>query len=268
MILYPPPVTRPRILTLDIETKPLDVRVWSLKGNEYIHSDRIQSDTAIMAWSAKWLDSPEAEVMYADNRKAKNILNDRKIVRPLWKLMSQADIIITKNGKRFDVPRINAQFLTYDLAPLTMYRHIDTERVVRRNFSFTSYSLDYLAKKFDLKHKKLVKRKYSGNDLWDECLAGNMDAWDEMQKYNCQDVLATEELYIKVRPWDSSVNFDVYHGLESNECPCGGFNFKKNGFKYTNTGKFQRYVCRSCGKEVRGKENLLSKAKRKSLVST
>jgi hypothetical protein len=89
-----------------------------------------------------------------------------------------------------------------------------------------------------------------------------------MEKYNKHDVLALEELYYKLAPWDKSINFDVYHdGLEQ-KCSCGSTDFKLNGYAYTSLGKYQRYVCKSCGRECRGRVNLLSTEKRESLKPT
>jgi hypothetical protein len=101
--------------------------------------------------------------------------------------------------------------------------------------------------------------------MWKECLAGNIEAWKEMEIYNKYDVLALEELYGKLIPWDSSVNFNLYHDSDVNECKCGGKDFIRNGFYYTNVGKFQKHKCKSCGAETRDRVNLFSDDKRASL---
>ena len=41
--------------------------------------------------------------------------------------------------------------------------------------------------------------------------------------------------------------------------------FSKNGFAYTNAGKYQKYTCKKCGSNIKGKDNLFTKDKRKSL---
>jgi hypothetical protein len=87
-----------------------------------------------------------------------------------------------------------------------------------------------------------------------------------MEEYNKLDVLSLEELYLKLRPWDTKgPNLNVYNIDEETYCSCGSLEFDKNGFSYSNTGKFQRFTCKKCGAEVKSKENLLSKEKRKSL---
>jgi hypothetical protein len=101
--------------------------------------------------------------------------------------------------------------------------------------------------------------------MWRECLNGNLEAWKEMEIYNKHDVLALEELYYKLIPWDNSINFNLYHDEEDHVCKCGSTTFIKNGFYYTSSGKFQKHKCKSCGAEHRDKQNLFTKEKRASL---
>ena len=89
-----------------------------------------------------------------------------------------------------------------------------------------------------------------------------------MEKYNKYDVLALEELYYKLIPWDNSINFNLYsddEGTAVTKCSCGGANFIKRGFFFTSVGKFQRYRCSECGAETRDRVNLMSKTKRASI---
>jgi transposase-like protein len=87
-----------------------------------------------------------------------------------------------------------------------------------------------------------------------------------MERYNKMDILSLEELYHKLIPWDkSAVNYNLYTEDTENVCKCGSRDFKKNGFHYTETGKFQRWKCSSCGAESRDRENLFSKEKKASL---
>ena len=115
------------------------------------------------------------------------------------------------------------------------------------------------------KNKKLTKRKYSGFELWKECLLGNKEAWEEMRAYNIKDVLSLEELYLKLQPWDSSFNNNLYRDSDIIACNCGANDFTSKGYAYTATGKFKRYVCKSCGAETRDRINHFTKEKKESL---
>ena len=248
-------------MVLDIETKPLEAYVWGLWNND-VPLNMVKSDWCVLSWAAKWLGSDE--VMYLDQRDAEDIEDDKDILEVIWELLDEADIVLHQNGKRFDIPKLNARFIVHGMQPPSSFRHIDTKILAKRHFKFTSNKLEYMTNLLTEK-KKLKHSKFPGFSLWKECMRGNEEAWDEMQAYNEMDILSLEELYYKLAPWDSTLNFSVYHdGLDST-CSCGNTKFKKAGFYYTNAAKYQKYKCTNCGREVRDKENLLSKEKRKSM---
>lgn len=257
-------MSKPKVLLLDIETAPLTAYVWGL-FDQNVGLNQIVSDSYVLSWSAKWLDDSPKNIMYMDQRNSKDIENDKKLITAIWKLLDEADIIITQNGRRFDAKRLNARFIMHGLQPPSSYKHIDTYLIARKHFGFTSNKLEYMTDKLCVKYKKLKHAKFSGFSLWKECLAGNKEAWTEMEKYNKYDVLSLEELYHKLSPWDNTVNFALYSEDENHVCKCGSHEFKKQGYAYTSVGKYQRYKCKDCGHESRGRTNLLSPEKKKSL---
>lgn len=254
----------PKILIFDIETAPIMGYVWSLWNNN-VGLNQVEQDWYILSWSAKWLGKDE--IFYQDQRKAKNIEDDKKLLKGIWDLLDEADIVITQNGKAFDVKKLNSRFIMNGYEPPSSYQHIDTKQIAKRKFAFTSNRLEYMTDKL-CSTKKSKHAKFSGFTLWKECLAGNIEAFKEMEEYNKLDVLSLEELYTKLAPWDNSINLNVYHDSLINACSCGSTDFKRAGYHMTNSGKYQRYKCKSCGKEYRDGENLLSKNKRKSLLKS
>lgn len=254
----------PKVLIFDIETAPIIGHVWSLWENN-VALNQIVSDWHCLSWSAKWLDASPNDVMYDDQRKAKNIQNDKRLLQGIWNLLNEADIVITQNGKNFDQKKLNARFVMNKMQPPSTFKHIDTKIIASKHFGFTSNKLEYMSDKLCTKYKKLKHKKFPGHEMWTECLKGNLEAWKEMELYNKHDVLALEELYHVLIPWDSSLNFNLYHDGLEHVCKCGSTDFHKNGFYYTAAGKFQKHKCKKCGAEVRDKENLFSKEKRASL---
>lgn len=254
----------PKVLVYDIETAPIIAHVWGLWENN-VALNQIDTDWHILSWSAKWLGDTPDKVMYMDQRAAKNIEDDKALLMGIWKLLDEADVVITQNGKNFDQKKLNARFILNGFQPPSSYKHIDTKQIASRHFAFTSNKLEYMTDKLNTKYKKQKHEKFQGHELWTQCLKGNPEAWKEMEKYNKYDVLALEELYQKLIPWDNSINFNVYHDHSANVCKCGSTSFIKNGFYYTNNGKYQKFRCKGCGAETRDKENLFSKEKRESL---
>ena len=257
---------QPKVLIFDIETSPILAHVWGL-WDQRVGLNMIESDWHVLSWAAKWLGESENSVKYEDQRTAKNLEDDSKILGSIWKLLDEADIVITQNGKRFDQKKLNARFIMNDMKPPSTYRHIDTLSIAKSVFAFTSNKLENMTDKLCTKYKKLKHAKFSGFELWKQCMKGNKEAWKEMEEYNRYDVLSLEELYTKLIPWDNSINFNVYHDDDVHLCKCGSDQFTKAGFHHTNTGKFQKHRCKDCGTIHRDKENLLSKSKKKSLKS-
>lgn len=255
---------KPKILVMDIETAPILAYVWGLWENN-VSLNQIKSDWHILSWAAKWLGDPPSKVMYMDQSKAKKMEDDSTILKGIWKLIDEADILLTQNGKAFDIKKLNARFILNGMKPPSSYKHIDTKLIAKKHFAFTSNKLEYMTDKLCTKFKKIKHEEFGGFELWTECLARNPKAWKEMRKYNIYDILSLEELYLKLQPWDSTVNFSVYTDKVNMRCNCGSRNFRKNGHHYLTTGKYQRFVCADCGAGHRSRVNEFSTKKKKSL---
>lgn len=245
-----------KTLVLDIETSPIVAYVWG-RRDQNIATNQINKDWHLMSWAAKWLGAPKSEMMYKDQRNAKDITNDKALITPLWSLLDEAEILVTQNGKNFDSRRVNARFIINKMGPPSPYTHLDTYQILRRVADFTSHSLEYLTDKINTKYKKLTHKKFPGMSLWNECMKGNMVAWDEMKKYNIHDVLATEELLLKSRAWIPSSMPDIYQVIDpAKECGKCGFKgrLNLNGSRMIKGGYVQRYQCNKCGGWQQGKK--------------
>lgn len=249
----------PRVLIYDIETAPLLGYCWSLWDNN-IGLNQIHSDWHVLSWAAKWMG--EENVYYEDQRNAQNVEDDKKLLQGIWKLLDECDFVITQNGKKFDQKKLNARFVIHGMKPPSTYRHIDVLQIAKSQFGFTSNKLEYMTKTLCKKYKKSGHAKFSGFELWSECLRGNLEAWTEMENYNILDILSLEELYSIISPWDGKLpNFAVY-----DDEPCSNGEWVKEGFVYSNLGKYDRYRNTLTGQQRRGSLNLLSKEKRDSLL--
>ncbi len=259
----------PKVLIFDIETSPLEVYSWGI-WDQKIGLNQVKEDWSVLSYSAKWLEpgpyaKDDRNVVYHDTKKMKNIRDDKQLLKGIWKLLDEADVVITQNGKSFDVPKLNARFAIHGMKSPSSFQHWDTKRLSKKHFAFTSHGLEYMTSNLCKKYKKLNHKKFPGQALWTECLAGNKEAWKEMEIYNKHDVLSLEELFHILAPWNPSVNFDVFTDTLTHVCSCGHKEFENKGYAYTSAGKFHRYKCKQCGKESRGKQNLLSREKRRSM---
>lgn len=254
----------PKVLLLDIETKPMLAYIWSLY-QDGVALNQLESDWSILSFAAKWYGDPPSKVIYHDVSKQRDLDDDTALLKKLWKLLDEADVVVTQNGISFDKKKIFARFAIHGMKPPSPVKMVDTKVIAKKTFGFTSNRLEYLSDKLNKKYKKLKHEKFSGFELWRECLAKNPEAWAEMRKYNMYDVLALEELYEKLAPWDASVNFALYTEDNTPLCSCGSTEFTKRGYYFTATGKFQRYQCVECGAWTRSRENKFDKEQRVKL---
>lgn len=242
----------PKVLVMDIETAPMTAYVWGLK-DQNIGLSQVKEDWYLLSWAAKWFKDPASKIMYADQRHVKPVTNDKALLKGIWNLLDEADIVITQFGSGFDSPRLNARFIMQGINPPSPYQHLDTYRIVKRVASFTSNKLEYLTDKLCTKYKKLSHKKFPGMSLWSECLKGNKEAWNEMKKYNIHDVLSTEEFYTKIRAWAPETMPKPY---ENTNRDCGVCGAKQsvfgNGTRLIKTKRYQRLLCNKCGSYSKG----------------
>ena len=243
----------PKILILDIETSPMKAYVWK-RWKENISLDQTISEWFCLCWSAKWLYSNEvySNVLTPDEVKSED---DNRIMKSLWDLLDEADIVVTHNGDMFDIPKINSRLIVNNLPPVSPYFSIDTCKICKKQFGFSSNKLDALASYFGFKHKL-----DTDFNLWKSCLEGDITALNYMEEYNKQDVILLEEVYIKLRPWiKGHPNIGNFMNDDIVRCACCGSNnmeLDKDKYYYTSVGKYPLYICKDCGAISRGRKSV------------
>lgn len=229
-----------KVLGIDIETSPNLAYVWSLFRIGNLSNDKLVEASQMMCFSAKWIEGATEDsqtVFYSDY-----VNGHQSMLEAAFDLLDEADALVHYNGATFDEPRINRELLTHGFLPPSPYKRIDLYRVIRRRFGFPSGKLNYVAGELGLGQKA----KHEGFEMWTRCLANDADAWAEMEKYNRQDVVLTEELFRVLLPWIPGL---PSYGAESGAdvCPaCGSSDLRREGHAYTQSGAYQRYVCRGC----------------------
>lgn len=198
-----------------------------------------------VAW--KWLGEKKTHVMSLPNFPLykKNKRSDKELVEKLWKLFDEADIIIAHNGNSFDQKWTYARFLVNGMLPPSPAKYIDTKLVAKGKFRFNSNSLNNLGKYLGLGEKIDT----GGIDLWTDCIElDKPSAWNLMCRYNKQDVVLLEKVYLAILPYITNhPNLNLLSATTHN-CPnCGCDKLQKRGLAYTRTSVSQRYVCTKCG---------------------
>ena len=248
-----------KILSIDIETAPMIGYLWSI-WSEMRTPDHLSNGWYIMSYAYKWLDNDEVygrSLRQCSNYKP-GTEDDSELVEDLWHLFDEADIIVAHNGDKFDIKKIKTRMLTNIMVPPSPYRTVDTLKICKREFSFTSNRLDYVAKLL-LGEGKIDT---GGMDLWIACMHGDDEAWDHMLEYNLRDVDILERVYKCVRSWDRShPNIAIMTGLTEPACTvCASTDLEPlDKLAATNVSLFHSYRCTDCGHVMRGRKNVRDK---------
>lgn len=224
-----------RILTLDIETKPTLAYVWRAYGEQNIGVEQIAEDGGVICVGAKWLGDKECH-LFSDWEHG-----HEGMLKAIHEMMSIADAVVSYNGDKFDLPRLQGEFLLAGLGPTPPVTSIDLIKPTRK-FGFFKNQLAYIGPKMGIGDKI----KTEGFSLWTSVMEGDDAAQKRMSKYCIQDVRLTEKLYLFIRPFIR--NHPHMGKVGAHECgACGSTKVQSRGTRRTKAFKIQRLQCQDCG---------------------
>lgn len=239
---FEPELPKARVLIIDIESKPMQAYIWDAK-TVYVSSDKIIDHGGMLCFAAKWLGDSEVE-FYSDWQDGHDAM-----VQAAYRLLMEADIVITYNGDRYDIKRLNNEFLRAGMAPPSPYRSIDLFKTNRARFDLPYKKLDYLAQTIGVGQKV----SHTGFQLWVDVMNGDTEAQALMREYNIGDVVLTEKTYIKLLPWLASVPHMGMFTVEQGLCPyCASDSVHGTGETYTYVQRYQLFKCDNCEGWSRG----------------
>lgn len=177
--------------------------------------------------------------------------NDFDIVVKMIEAINKADLIVTFNGKKFDVKLLNTRALYWGLPPITVKKHIDLMEQAKRKFKFPSNSMQNISMYLG----EGGKLETSGSNLWERC--AETDNYEECEKaliemltYNKQDINATRDLFKRFQGWMSNTpNIGTIANDKSGvktlrcvHCGCDDV-FPIDQKTYTTASSFELYRC-------------------------
>lgn len=254
---------KPRILLYDIETSPNIGYTWGMFDQNVIE---FKEEWKLLTFAYKWLGEDK---VYCVSRRQFKDRTEVSIVKALHAVLEKADIVVTHNGISFDNKKANAKFVEHRLNPIKPSQQVDTKVLAKGHFGFNSNSLDNLGKLLKV-GRKIKKMDFS---VWLGCMEHlknrKLPITDflQMEKYNKQDVVLLEKIYLKLRPWSVRHPNVAQISEKLEACPkCGSDKLKSKGFKYTTRSIFRQYQCKSCGGYCKGESLSAPKNKFSSLT--
>jgi hypothetical protein len=231
---------KPRILFLDIETRPAVAYVWQLFDVNVGLNQLIESGGTI-CFGAKWQGEREM-LFYSDWQHGHD-----EMIRQAHRLFSEADAIVTYNGDRFDLPKLQGEFCLAKLPPPPPVTSIDVYKAVKK-LGLQSNKLAYVGPLLTGGNKI----KHEGQELWTKVLNGVPAAQAKMERYCSQDVRLLEQVYNRVLPY---ITNHPHMGVTSADAcgSCGSYRTQSRGVRRTKAMYIQRIQCQRCGSWQSGK---------------
>lgn len=223
-----------KILAFDLETASLD-------------ADRGH----IICVAAKWVGRKTMYTWRIDEtagygKTPASFFDDSKIVKELTPLLEEADAVLAHYGSGFDVPYVNTRAIINGLQPPAKLTVIDPWKTSKAQLRMSRNGLAQIADAVNAKHRKT----HVAWSVWETARYGCTKSIDKLLKYNINDVLALEDVYVALRPLMHThpyVGPTVAGGAKS-RCPaCGSNRSRSVGWRRTRTFEIHRRVCSSCG---------------------
>ncbi len=131
--------------------------------------------------------------------------DDFDVVVDTIRAINKADVIVTFNGKKFDVKKLNTRALFWGFPPIAYPKHIDLMQDAKRLFKFPSNSMQNIS----LYLGEEGKIATGGSRLWERCAEWEDyetcdAALEEMLKYGKQDIDATRDLHRRFLGWSKN----------------------------------------------------------------
>ena len=181
-----------RTTFLDIETSLIRMygfRLGMQRPNIESLVDKDQTKLLTAAWGSWWdLYNDGADAVRSvgnHHRKGafkKDPLDDTYVLRCLWKVLDESDIIVAHNAS-FDAGWIEGRFMELGWRKPSKYYVYCTFRSLT-GMNMTSKKLDYMAQKL----AGTKKVKHEGLPLWIGCAEGCVESFEKMEDYNIGDI--------------------------------------------------------------------------------
>lgn len=242
-----------KIFIFDIETSPHLSWHWR-RWQENIPRQNTVAESRVLCWAGKWHGAQKTHFSaeWADGFEP--------MMEKLWHMLDEADVVVGFNSDKFDVKRVNSEFLRLGWAAPSPYQKIDLFKQIKKHFAFSSNRLKDLLKELGLTPKL---EDNANMELWmDVVYHKRRPAQRRMQRYNLQDVKSTEELYDYMLGWiDPHPNWGLFVDDISDDskpvCPnCGSRNLHRHKIRCTKVKTYQQWQCQDCGKYARGRKAL------------
>lgn len=222
----------------DTEWSPHTTYTWTQRP-KYLPNEMLVEDARLLCYGVRDYERKTTQVV--DERPGRV-----EMLTSLRDWLSDRDVVVSYNGQSFDTKKVNSEFMKEGIDPPSPFKEVDLYRVIRKNATFYSGKLGFVADRI----VGDTKVDTGGFDLWKGVLAGDERAWKKFRTYQKKDVDLLVEMFEKLKPW-IKMPHPVAYG--DNLCRnCGSDDLQRRGFAATLNGIYQKYQCNVCKTWTRG----------------
>lgn len=228
-----------KVLILDIENAPPVAEFWGDPWRPSIQVPFLRQPGWVLCVGYKWLGDRKVQVAGGPG------VSQEEMLREVWDVLNEADVVVTYNGDKHDLPHLNTEFVIAHMGMPSPYISVDLYKTVRNRFHFLWGKLDYVVQQLGLGRKI----KHEGHEMWQQVMADDPKAWAKMIRYCKQDVLLTESLHDELLGWIENYPNRHLYGQQrvakngNPTCPKCGKQSSKQGFRKARTRIYQQYQC-------------------------
>ena len=261
-----------KALTIDIERLPgqvsvqhrgftIDGPVWDLNALKHVIGRRIHADDVIewprtICAAARWYG--EEDVMFAAEWEVGGY---DAFMRQVWSWVDEADILIGHNMAAFDSKHLMSGWAEMGLPAPSPFKVIDTLKIARGSLNMESNTLDSLAKRLGVESKS---DKYDVR-VAQAAVAGDKDAQARIEDYNRGDIVASEALFDRLRPYARNIPHLGMWTDDELACPSCGHTMTVTGKTvHANVQRYEHLTCPNCGSHARGTTRLKNPTRTRS----
>jgi uncharacterized protein YprB with RNaseH-like and TPR domain len=161
-----------------------------------IETTSLEADAGVLVGAGLMSDAGRGEYL-----EARRTSEEKSLLTKLSKRLESYDIIVTWNGRSFDIPFLTTRLIKHGLDPRLIIRksHLDLADVVKSRLRLTFTYLDHVCDFFEIDRM----RGPMGLDvphLYVRALEGDRKALMSIREHCLDDLRATRQVFLKLRP--------------------------------------------------------------------
>jgi len=161
-----------------------------------IETTSLEADAGVLVAAGLMSDAGRGEYL-----EARRTSEEKLLLSKISKRLESYDVMVTWNGRSFDIPFLTTRLMKHELDPRTLLRkpHIDLADVVKNRLRLTFTYLDHVCDFFQIDRKE-GPMGLDVPHLHVRALEGDRKALLSIRDHCLDDLRATRQVFLKLKP--------------------------------------------------------------------